>query len=393
MTGPTGRPPRSRRGQPLIVLGALLLGWVGLRAALWEEIALPALPGPVEAAVARVLPDVVQRDPAPTGPVAIPRAAPPTAAIARAVQAAPVPPAPRPLQSGPTPAGLAEPVPLPEFVSAGGGHDNPRVAGAHQLAWMAGVAQLPVPRFVMDRLGGTDRSASLIPAEARQVRTGTLAEKRWSVDGWLLLRQGGAGPALGGLPSPSYGRSQAGAVVRYRLAPSNPHHPAAYLRATSAIEAPRGEEVALGLSARPFASLPVAVLAEVRATRLASGTRLRPALGAVSELPRFTLPAGLAGEVYAQAGYVGGPGGTAFVDGQLRVERRLLRLGRSELRAGLGAWGGAQKGANRIDVRPSATLDFPVGAGQGRVSADWRLRAAGNAAPQSGPAITLSAGF
>ncbi|MEY4238629.1 MAG: hypothetical protein RL339_1230, partial [Pseudomonadota bacterium] len=111
------------------------------------------------------------------------------------------------------------------------------------------------------------------------------------------------------------------------------------------------------------------------------------------ELPRFTLPAGLAGEVSAQAGDVGGPGGTAFVDGQLRVERRLLRLGRSELRAGLGAWGGAQKGANRIDVGPSATLDFPVGGGQGRVSADWRLRAAGNAAPQSGPAITLSAGF
>ena len=61
------------------------------------------------------------------------------------------------------------------------------------LAWMAGVAQLPVPRFVMDRLSQTDRTASLIPAEARQARTAPLAAKRWSVDGWLLLREGGAG--------------------------------------------------------------------------------------------------------------------------------------------------------------------------------------------------------
>ena len=113
----------------------------------------------------------------------------------------------------------------------------------------------------------------------------------------------------------------------------------------------------------------------------------------MTELPRFDLPAGLSGEIYAQAGYVAGPNASAFVDGQLRVERRLARLGRGELRAGLGAWGGAQKGANRIDVGPSATLDFPLGGGQGRVSADWRLRAAGNAAPKSGPAITLSAGF
>ncbi|MFN9580154.1 MAG: hypothetical protein ACK56H_08805 [Novosphingobium sp.] len=77
----------------------------------------------------------------------------------------------------------------------------------------------------------------------------------------------------------------------------------------------------------------------------------------------------------------------------LRAVLRIARLGQGELRAGLGSWGGAQKGASRVDVGPSATLDFPLGGGQGRVSADWRLRAAGNAAPQSEPAITLSAGF
>ncbi|MEA3263746.1 MAG: hypothetical protein U9R07_09720 [Pseudomonadota bacterium] len=378
---------RPRRGQPLIALGAVLLGWVGLRAALWEEIALPGLPTPVAEAVARVLPPVAQREARP-----VPTVAAAIAPVVRTPPSAPVPLAPPPaLIAVPPPASL--PSLPPEFAPAGGTGEAPRVAAAHQLAWMAGVAQLPMPRFVMDRLSATNRTAALMPAEARQARVAPLSAKRWSADGWLLLRQGGVGTTAAGLPSPSYGASQAGAVIRYRLAPASAHRPALYLRASSAVQAPRGEELALGLSARPLARVPVALQAELRATQQARGTTWRPAVGAVTELPRFDLPAGLSGEVYAQAGYVGGPGASAFVDGQLRIERRLARLGRGELRAGLGAWGGAQKGANRVDVGPSATLDFPLGGGQGRVSADWRLRAAGNAAPKSGPAITLSAGF
>ena len=377
---------RPRRGQPLIALGAVLLGWVGLRAALWEEIVLPALPAPVAEAVAEVLPPVAQREAPAAPPVA-------TAIVPTVRTPPPAPVAPPPaLIAAPPPASL--PVPRPEFAPVGGdGVQTARVAAAHQLAWMAGVAQLPLPRFVMDRLSATDRSASLMPAEARQARVAPLSAKRWSADGWLLLREGGVGATAAGLPSPSYGASQAGAVIRYRLAPASAHRPALYLRATSAVQAPRGEELALGFSARPLARVPIALQAELRATQQTGGTTWRPAVGAVTELPRFDLPAGLSGEVYAQAGYVGGPGASAFVDGQLRIERRLTGLGRGELRAGLGAWGGAQKGANRIDVGPSATLDFPLGGGQGRVSADWRLRAAGNAAPKSGPAITLSAGF
>lgn len=378
---------RTRRGQPLIVLGALLFGWVGFRAALWEEIALPPLPSPIEAAARQIVPPIVSRAAEPHANSA--STAPRAPQQARPISPAPLTPSPLPL----IPPQPVQPAPMPEFVPVGGRNEITRVAAAHQLAWMAGVAQLPVPRFVMDRLSQTDRTASLIPAEARKARTAPLAAKRWSVDGWLLLREGGAGATGPGLPSPSYGASQTGAVLRYRLAPSSSHRPSAYLRASTAVQAPRGEEVALGLSARPLAQLPVAVQAEVRATRLASGTRLRPAVGAVTELPRFSLPGGLSGEVYAQAGYVGGPDGTAFVDGQVRIERRIARLGQGELRAGLGSWGGAQKGASRVDVGPSATLDFPLGSGQGRVSADWRLRAAGNAAPKSGPAITLSAGF
>lgn len=383
-------PARPRRGQPLIALGALLLGWVGLRAALWEQIELPGLPAPVVEAAARVLP--ATRSEAVAAPAVRTRLPVANAPTVRPSAPMPAPVALPPVVSVARPV-MQEALPLPEFATAGGPGDTARVAAAHQPAWMAGVAQLPMPRFVTDRSSTADRPFGLIPAEAGRARVAPLSARRWSADGWLLLREGGAGLTAAGLPSPSYGASQAGAVLRYRLSPDSAHRPALYLRATTAVHPPRGEEVAAGLSARPLANLPVAVLGELRGTRQTSGVRWRPALGAVTELPRFNLPAGLTGEAYGQAGYVGGADATAFVDGQLRIERRLRGLGRGELRAGLGAWGGAQKGANRIDVGPSAVIDFPLGGGQGRLSADWRLRAAGNAAPKSGPAITLSAGF
>ncbi len=373
-----------RRGQPLAVLGVLIVGWIGLRAVLWERIELTVLAAPFQAAVAKVLP-------AGAGGL--------SAQVPEVRQIAPLPPAVvRPADlSVPTPlppvAGLTQPAPLPEFGPASGPLEPSRVAAAHQLAWMAGVAQLPIPRFIIDRLGQSGRTANLIPAEARPMQLSAMGARRWSADGWLLLRDGGVGLTAAGLPSPSYGASQLGAVVRYRLMPASANRPAVFLRATSAVRSPRGEEVALGLSARPLAGLPVTLQAELRATRQLSATTLRPALGAVTELPQLTLPAGFAAAAYGQAGYVGGPDATAFVDAQVRVERRFARLGQSELHLGLGAWGGAQEGARRIDLGPTARINFPIGSGQGRVSADWRVRAAGNAAPRSGPALTLSAGF
>jgi hypothetical protein len=121
---------------------------------------------------------------------------------------------------------------------------------------------------------------------------------------------------------------------------------------------------------------------------------VRPAAFAYTELPPLELPHGARAEFYGQAGYVGGDFASAFADGQLRVDGRLLRLGRGELRAGGGAWGGAQKGASRLDIGPTATLGVPMGGtAAARVGVDWRFRVAGNAAPASGPALTLSAGF
>lgn len=374
-----------RRGQPLAMLGVVILGWIGLRAALWEQIQLPGLPPPVATAVARVLPSIVAKvEPRGASPLAVAAPAPAPAVAAAPFALTPLPRAPLSAASEP----------VPEFGPVAGADASTRVAAAHQLAWMAGVAQLPMPRFILDRMTATaERSAALLPAEARQARLAHPAAGRWSADAWLLLRSGGVGVTAAGIPSASYGASQAGAVIHYRLSPTSKYQPALFLRASSAVQAPHGEALALGIAARPLTALPVALQAELRVSAQAAGNRFRPAITVVTELPRLSLQTGLTAEAYGQAGYVAGTDATAFVDGQLRIEQRLVRIDRGELRVGLGGWGGAQKGASRLDVGPTASLDFSVARAQGRLSADWRLRAAGNAAPQSGPAITLSAGF
>lgn len=391
---------RTARGQPLFFLCLILGSWVLARALVIGSSGAAETSG-AEGAMALATPVVES--------IARPEAAPTTAPQQATLAPTPSVSAPDPIRfASPTPAAVPAatprwnlaaasgaalptvtplaPAPAPTVpVNGGTGPVPVRVAAGHQLLWMAALSQLPLP-------GEVAAPAYAPPAPAKP-RPQVSALPRWSADGWLLWRRDGAGPVGAGFAPSTYGASQAGAVVRYRLAPSSGHRPALYMRATSALEAPRGEEAALGVSARPIPGVPVIALAEVRATRFQTGTKLRPAAALVSEFPPLELPLKARAEAYVQAGYVGGTGATAFVDGQLKVDRPLLRIGQSELRAGGGVWGGAQEGASRLDAGPSATLGLPLGKANARLAMDWRFRLAGNAAPKSGPAITLSAGF
>lgn len=397
------RPARRLRGQPLAAFSLLLGLWVVARVVTWEPLLadrVEAASRPAGAVAHRQAP--AARVPAPvTVPVAVGLSAnrgstvwtPHGAALAPAASV----PVFAPRLEQPLPMAGADPAatglsPVQPLVSplpkAPPGLLSPRIAAAHQMAWLAGIAQLPLP---------PEAAAALAPrAAAAPLPVGPVVHSasRWSADAWLLLRQGGgAGASPGGALLPALGASQVGAVVRYRLAPGSALRPALYLRASSALHQPRGEELAAGLVLRPLPRLPVAAMAEARLTQTAAGMRVRPAAALVTELPPAQLPGGLRGETYVQAGYVGGAGATAFVDGQARIEAPLASIGQFRLRAGAGAWGGAQKGASRLDVGPTATIAVPLGSGGGRLSADWRFRVAGNAAPASGPALTLSAGF
>jgi hypothetical protein len=218
------------------------------------------------------------------------------------------------------------------------------------------------------------------------------AQDRFGGDAWLLVRRD-LSRAVAAAGKPSYGRSQAGAVLRYRLALSSRHRPVAYARVTRALAGPREMEVAAGIGARPFAGLPLSFAGEMRVSDSRAGRELRPAIFAVTELPPAELPRSLQVQTYIQTGYVGGRFATAFVDGQARIDATVAPVGRNELRTGLGVWGGAQKQAARLDIGPSATLAVPLGRVQSQVAVGYRFRIAGDAGPSSGPALTISAGF
>jgi hypothetical protein len=56
-------------------------------------------------------------------------------------------------------------------------------------------------------------------------------------------------------------------------------------------------------------------------------------------------------------------------------------------------WGGAQRGAARLDVGPAASLSLPIADRNLRLSFEYRRRVAGRAAPGSGPVLAIGSDF
>lgn len=210
---------------------------------------------------------------------------------------------------------------------------------------------------------------------------------------WLALREGNVSLETAGIAPAVYGASQGGAVLRYALFPDSRLRPAIYARAVHALGQARETDLAIGLAARPFVAVPLTAYVEARATRRGGRVEVRPAAFAAGGFDEAPLPFGVRARGYAQAGYIGGRDATAFADGSVVAERQMLSVGAASLGAGAGVWGGAQRDAARLDLGPSASVRFPLGAGSARVAVDYRLRVAGNANPASGAALTLSAGF
>lgn len=222
-------------------------------------------------------------------------------------------------------------------------------------------------------------------------------DPRWSGDNWLLMRAG-SGAAAQAPGAASYGASQAGAIVRYRLGRGDVQESYGYLRTSLAINAPgKDKEIALGFGVRPVARLPLRVLAEARLQdTAASPMQVRPVATVITELPSQALPLGFRAEAYAQAGYAGGREATPFYDAQLVVEKGFSGIGsrKRDIRMGAGIWSGGQKGAVRLDAGPRASFRLDLGdTNPARIAIDWRFRLAGNARPASGPALTIASSF
>ena len=208
---------------------------------------------------------------------------------------------------------------------------------------------------------------------------------RWSGSAWVLAREGGENSL--GAGSSLVGASQAGARLLYRVAGTSD----APLSLTGRVSSPlrsRGAEAAVGVEWQPVAGVPVRLLAE-RRERVAGEGRSAFALlahGGVSALP---VAAGFKLDGYAQAGVVGARRRDLFADGGATLTR-VLGGTDDRLAVGAGAWGGVQPGAARLDLGPRVSATVGAGA---RVSVDWRFRIAGDAAPGSGPSITVATDF
>jgi hypothetical protein len=190
--------------------------------------------------------------------------------------------------------------------------------------------------------------------------------------------------------TPQYGGGQSGIIAAYRLTSGSAPDIALLGRVSAAHGGSRSYEFAAGARIKPLKSVPVSLSIE---------RRFRPnvldvtALYAAGSKEDIHLPIKLSARGYAQAGIILGPQKDQFYDAGIRIDRPLMKALGGQLHLGVGSWAGGQRGAGRIDIGPALRTEVKLGNIPLHLTADWRFRVAGNAAPGNGPAITLSAGF
>lgn len=209
------------------------------------------------------------------------------------------------------------------------------------------------------------------------------AGSRWSASLWLIAR-GGARDALAG---GQLGASQAGARIAYVL---DRRRRVAIAARVSAPLRGAGREAAIGVDWQPTAA-PIHLIAERRVAL--DGGRGGATLMLVGGIGPTAIAPGWRLEGYGQAGGIARDGVEGFVDGGVRITRRVAARGGWTLDMGAGAWGGAQRGAARLDVGPSIAVAAPIGDRVVRIALDWRQRIAGDAHPGSGPALSIGSDF
>lgn len=242
---------------------------------------------------------------------------------------------------------------------------------AADFAIVAGIAA-PTERQALSQIPVTPA----LPARA--------TTDRWSASAWLLLRQDAPAPVLA--PNGALGGSQVGARLTYRL--SGEGRPLVRLsgRTYMPLRQAAGAEAAIGIDWQPIRRMPLYLLAE---RRQALGEEGRSAFSlTLYGGGSVQLPFDIRLDSYAQTGVVGAKSRDLFVDGAVQLRRPI-----GPVEIGAGAWGAAQPGTERLDIGPHVSMRLPIERANLRVSADWRFRVAGRAAPGSGPALTLGADF
>ena len=363
-------------------LGFAVLAWAGVRAA-----SLGLIPGtdslsPAAAAAATT----------PIPPLATTEFTPPPPVIPAAPGAAyPSYPSPYGAYAGYPP--YPRPIAVPYYYPLPAAMRPPAAPRARPSAWEE-VAPTPLPLYegwgMAEQSKQTMMAASGLETRPLANTSGTIPGPasapiarrfdRLQLSAWALLR-GSPGPgalATGG----TLGGSQVGARLSWNFSPSL----AASLRSSSSVGGVRYAEVAAGVRWKPLASVPVALNLERRQAMNRWGGRNAFALfaeGGLYQRPMF----GLGNlDLYAQGGVVGLKSRDLFFDGAATLTRPVWK----NWSAGVGVWGGMQPGLYRVDAGPRISMELRRGI---RLHADYRQRLAGEAAPSSGPALTIAGDF
>lgn len=209
------------------------------------------------------------------------------------------------------------------------------------------------------------------------------ARSRFALSAWALVRSRGDRGNLA--PGGILGGSQVGARAIWEPGPRGIGLTA---RLSSPLASRFGNEASVGIALRRGS---IGLLVEERIALDGLGGA-RPSVTAFGGVSDVRLIGRLTVDGYAQAGVVGLRNRVGFADGAVRVEHPLS--GRAvRLAAGASLSGGAQPGLARLDAGPLVALSVPVAGGSLRIAGEWRFRVAGNAAPGSGPVLTMGADF
>jgi len=340
------------KGRPLRFLAAVLGGWTAIRIAmLWPEAAVHA----------------------PSSVASVASAKPPLAVASANAggYALPVPDGNPPDRSG----GEGRTMPIAT-------HEPQGALPAMTQAREAAPPLPPPPAPVLATAPSLEAAHAPSASEIRPASQG--APSRWSGSVWLFARPAGAGNASL-LSGPELGGGQAGLRLAYAL--DQGRRLAVMGRMASALNG-TGREAAIGLEWRPARLL--RLIAERRVAL--DGGAGATALGVVGGAGPISVGP-LTLESYGQAGLIERGNVTGYVDGLVRIERPVAQLGKARFGLGVGMWGGAQARAGRLDLGPAGSVRLPLAGRPVRLSAEWRERVAGNAAPGSGFALTLGTDF
>lgn len=337
-------------GRPLRFLTLVIGGWIALRTVqLW-----PVPPGPLPAIVAAIAP-------------------PAAAAVVDAMRL------PTPFRAGAQPPASIRPAPAATAAL-------PSDAGAAAAATPAPGSPVTLELAGFVPVGATATAGQDAPIAGSPIAPprASAAAPRFAGSAWLIAR-GGSGPAAPFVPQ--LGGSQAGARLTYAIGDGGRIALAGRLSSALGV---RQREAAVGLDWQPT-PLPVHLVAEQRIG--IERARGGPSLAVIGGLPPLPVAAGFDLQGYAQAGAIARDGVEGYADGALRIARSVATAGAARIEIGLGAWGGAQPGAARVDVGPAAGIVLPAGARAVRISLEWRQRVAGKARPGSGIALALGSDF